>query len=72
MLLRFGMENKPEPGLGMNIPNLIFENLDISFSFMGSKYSNSLMQIRIRESRIFSTLDTGWEKLGKVGSGIFT
>ncbi len=36
----------PAPGTGMNIPELIFENL---FSVLGYEYLNSLMRIRIRD-----------------------
>jgi hypothetical protein len=43
---RIRLKNNPEPGSGMNIPNLVFEYL---VSVFGLKYLNPLMRIRIRD-----------------------
>jgi hypothetical protein len=45
----------PDPGSGMNNPDLIFESLEtIILDFLGLKYVNSLMRIR----------DPGWRQFG--------
>jgi hypothetical protein len=42
---RSGMEKNPDPGSGMNIPGLIFENI-VPYHFFGlKKYLNSMMEI---------------------------
>ncbi len=51
------------PGSGINILDLIFKNLQ-SISFLGKKYLNSFMWIRIQDPEL-STLDPGW----KIGPG---
>ena len=58
-----GMEKNPDPGSGMNIPDLIFENWESVF-WVKKNYLHFWCG---SGSWIFSTLDPGWKK---VGSGI--
>jgi hypothetical protein len=60
-----GMRKNPDPGSRMNIPDLIFEKL-VGISFLGKKYLNSLMRIRIRHpgSGILFFLNLGCKKIG--------
>ncbi len=53
-----GMGKNPEPGSGMNNPDLIFEKWSV---FWVKKFINSL---RGSGSGILSTLDPGWKNIG--------
>jgi hypothetical protein len=60
LFLGWKKNQSQDPGLGMNILNLIFENLDISFSFLGSKYSNSSLQMPDADPGIQDLLNPGY------------
>jgi hypothetical protein len=52
-----GESQHPDPGSGMNNPEHIYKKLETIFLlFLGIKYLNSLMRIRVR--------DPGWRQFG--------
>jgi hypothetical protein len=58
------MRENPEPGSGMNIPDLIFENLVLAFGLKIPKFFDADPDPGSCQPWI---LDPGWEK---IGSGI--